>query len=678
MKAGDVRSAATTQLNPFDPWGDNNNDARRKSYERLYENDPLPEYNYKESQYGISPESSLQDGAKPTENYTSIDQLKEQYKEKEEAAVVDSVDQQNSQRNEGKSDHSDLVSEIGKEVLERLLGHKNSTDNHAEGSEGHALLEKLLGAKPEIKGFSSKEIFDSKFAAGETTLGKSNATEVHQDSGLADTPAGKVFGKVTSDSIPQEQKGLSVESNGQDPHQLSATNDQMNEDSVARKGSGTGANLVIEENSNAERKTDPQAGEATLDDDQERNRLFTLKISGSGKPVSFKADTSEDGSLLLKIPGNVKLAGSALGQTGTDQAEARSTHAKGELSLKQNSSPKQRGGDKSLSESRLAEPASHTGDRAGYPNPTGSPLGTGSEPGPSKVEHHGLSNSNSKDSKLNTLQISGNEDTIALLRTKLTGLSDWEIQGQTNERDKDLPILSKKNEKGESHDQDNEEESFGVNGAKARHKGSKLKESHGHKFVGSRHGWDSYPAPILMVHEPSLPIERQLPGYLPAREQERLPKRLNTDVSGWNPPSAFIRSNSDQGARLSGDAVNDIAQSRERTLTKLDILRLVGLARRKMAELRNKNLHGTNGQYGSNNVANAPHAGGSSMLAGLGITAESDGEKRYDIDDVHGMDGASSGKISICYLNVPSLSLISFSRKRKNAKMSLLAELHQL
>lgn len=295
----------------------------------IYKDNPLPEYSYKElgSDKGLS-DYHINLGSNPFEmpknqelgydrvssddhsNYGSNPfEIPKSYYQ-----GLDTIDKElfqgsNSYQEEPHhlpSDKSDLFSTIGKKVVLDLLKHQNDSEHQSE--ENQELLKKLMDGEPSESNLDINSLLANRMTTTisplqtQKMLTKPNSVNSHfptlPSQGRILT-SGKIFSKnllgLATDKIVQQ------------------SNVQKPDASLRIQGHVFQGDLLTPSQSISVLQSpgvDKPSLNNLLQSKEEgvgKDKFVTLKISGSGKPVSFKAGTSNDGSLVLKIPGNVTL-----------------------------------------------------------------------------------------------------------------------------------------------------------------------------------------------------------------------------------------------------------------------------------------------------------------------------------------------------------------------------------
>lgn len=269
----------------------------------MYKDNPLPEYSYKESEFDKMPDYNSKFGNNPFEmpkNY--YQELDTQDKELFEGVNTNQEHHQNSP-----SDNSDLFFAIGKKVILDLLNHRNDSDHQSEDHLKQDFLKKVIGEKIEQNDAAIGSLLATKqattlspFRSQVKTLMTANPNVISYH--LPTSPSqGNVLtsGKISSKSIMI---------NEQQPPSTTNEDNLHIQGQVSRGGPPTPSRMMKDQSADIPNsKTLFRNALQSKETDSPNDSYVTLKISGAGKPVSFKAGTSNDGSLVLKIPGNVTL-----------------------------------------------------------------------------------------------------------------------------------------------------------------------------------------------------------------------------------------------------------------------------------------------------------------------------------------------------------------------------------
>lgn len=278
-----------------------------------YNSDPMPEYSYKETKYNL-----------PT---TSDSRFDDDYRDKdfhddsfhgnsfhdddyEYSKVVDAgndfdADAFNPDESKvdgigsvvGKKGQS-LINEIGRKVLLKIL--QNQNDGNAVKNNPSSVSE------TSDAGEQNDQVNLDKIVALLTTPKKASADEkiAQMIDHLGLTNTRKTQDAENTARVTQETR-LPVATD-LNPPRFSSEQDDSNQLTISGKLNNVIEVAKVTPTSKTVTMTTP--GEPSEQDMNMQNDQpisdgdVILKISGRGKPVSFKADTSTDGSLVLKIP----------------------------------------------------------------------------------------------------------------------------------------------------------------------------------------------------------------------------------------------------------------------------------------------------------------------------------------------------------------------------------------
>lgn len=283
----------------------------------MYDKNPMPEYSYKESFSDFSSDSAGQDKYNKFNPFEMPkDPLETSKSEFDQEDIDKELFQDFSKTEHSQFDNSDLFSKIGKEVFFDYLNKQNDSQKQSLENLKKEFLKKLMAGNSIHKESGSEPFLVNKLTTTTspgpfhfpTLPSKSNqlAPEKISSSEALPTRTQQITGSL---SLP---KGISLGIKGnvfQDEQHIPTrmiTDEQL---PTVRQQSPTVAEISnnlenFKTNSDKTALTNlPQSEVENSDNEQ----FVTLKISGAGRPVSFKAGTSIDGSLLLKIPGNVTL-----------------------------------------------------------------------------------------------------------------------------------------------------------------------------------------------------------------------------------------------------------------------------------------------------------------------------------------------------------------------------------
>lgn len=290
----------------------------------MYKDNPLPEYSYKESGYDKVSDYHSNDGSNPFEmpkNY--YQDLDTQDKE-----LFQGFNNYPEEPHHISSDNSDLFSSIGKKVVLDLLKHRNDSEHQSEENIKQEFLKKLMEANPDQNNMGINTLLADKqtttispFKTQETPMmvTKPNAINDH----VPTIPSqGRVLtsGKISSKDV----LGLGAEQVTQ-PLSLPQGLNLHIQGHVFQGDPLTPSRMIKAQSPNVPESLGvdrPSLNNLmqSKEGSSEKENFVTLKISGAGKPVSFKAGTSNDGSLVLKIPGNVTLMNTDTNKVITSEA----------------------------------------------------------------------------------------------------------------------------------------------------------------------------------------------------------------------------------------------------------------------------------------------------------------------------------------------------------------------
>ncbi|XP_029201239.2 uncharacterized protein LOC114965693 isoform X5 [Acropora millepora] len=284
----------------------------------MYDKNPMPEYSYKESFSDFSSDSGGQDkynkfnpfempkdpSETPTSEFDQDDREKELF-------------QDFSKNEHSSSDKSDLFSKIGKEVFLDYLNKQNASQSlenlkkeflkkimagnsiHKESGSEPFLVNKLTATTSPVPfHFPTLPSQSNRLASGRISSSEALPTKTQQITGSLSVPNGISLG--VKGNVFQDEQHI--------PTRM-ITDEQL---PTVRQQSPTDAEMSnnlknFETNSDKTALTNLPQSDV---ENSENKQFVTLKISGAGRPVSFRAGTSNDGSLLLKIPGNITLVDS--------------------------------------------------------------------------------------------------------------------------------------------------------------------------------------------------------------------------------------------------------------------------------------------------------------------------------------------------------------------------------
>ena len=280
----------------------------------IYKDNPLPEYSYKESGYDKVSDYHSNDESNPFEmpkNY--YQDLDTQDKE-----LFQGFSNFPEEPQHISSDNSDLFSTIGKKVVLDLLKHGNDSEHQSEENLKQEFLKKLMDGNPGQNNMGINTLLADKmtttvppFKTQQTPIMATKPIAI--DAHVPTVPSqgrSLTSGKISSkDALglgaDQVAKALGL------PQGL----DLHIQGPVSQGDPLTPFRLIKAQSPNVPESLGvdrPLLNNLiqSKDGDSQKEKFVTLKISGAGKPVSFKAGTSNDGSLVLKIPGNVTLINS--------------------------------------------------------------------------------------------------------------------------------------------------------------------------------------------------------------------------------------------------------------------------------------------------------------------------------------------------------------------------------
>ena len=290
----------------------------------IYKDNPLPEYSYKESGYDKVSDYHSNDGNNPFEmpkNY--YQDLDTQDKE-----LFQGLNNYPEEPQHIPSDNSDLFSTIGKKVVLDLLKHQNDSEHQSEENLKQEFLKKMMEGNPSQNDMGINTLLAEKmtttispFKTQETPMmaAKPNAIDA-----LVPTVPSQgrrlTSGKISS----KDALAIGAEQVTQALGLPQGLNFQM-QGHVFQEHPLTPPRLIKAQSPNVPESLGidrPSLNNLiqAKDRDSQKENYVTLKISGAGKPVSFKAGTSNDGSLVLKIPGNVTLMNSDTNKVITSEA----------------------------------------------------------------------------------------------------------------------------------------------------------------------------------------------------------------------------------------------------------------------------------------------------------------------------------------------------------------------
>lgn len=312
----------------------------------MYKDNPLPEYSYKESGYDKVSDYHSNEGNNPFEmpkNY--YQDLDTQDKE-----LFQGFNNYPEEAQHISSDNSDLFSTIGKKVVLDLLKHRNDSEHQSEENLKQEFLKKLMEGNPGQNNMGINTLLADKmtttispFKTQETPMmaTQPNAIDAHVPT-VPSQGRSLTSGKISSKdalglgaeqvtqalSLPQglnlHIQGHAFQGDPLTPSRLIKAQSPNVPESLGVDGPSLN-NLIktqspiVPESLGVDRPSLNNLIQSK-DEDSQKENFVTLKISGAGKPVSFKAGTSNDGSLVLKIPGNVTLMNSDTNKVITSEA----------------------------------------------------------------------------------------------------------------------------------------------------------------------------------------------------------------------------------------------------------------------------------------------------------------------------------------------------------------------
>lgn len=298
----------------------------------MYKDNPLPEYSYKESGFdkdssdyhssylsnpfempknqesGYDKVSSYDHsnyGSNPFEipknYYQGLDTLDKE--------LFQGVSNYQEEPHHLPSDKTDLFSTIGKKVVLDLLKHQNDSEHQSEENLKQEVLKKLMGGNLDQNHMSINSLLADRMTTTlsplQTQETTTMATKPNAYNGHYPTlpSQGRVItsGKISSKDV----LGFGTEQIAQ-PENLRIQGHVFQGDPLTSSRMIKTQSPTVPESPGANR---PSLNNLIQSKEESvgKDNYVTLKISGAGKPVSFKAGTSNDGSLVLKIPGNVTL-----------------------------------------------------------------------------------------------------------------------------------------------------------------------------------------------------------------------------------------------------------------------------------------------------------------------------------------------------------------------------------
>ena len=288
----------------------------------MYTSNPLPEYSYKESDYSEGSDSHSNNGGYDKNN--PLEMLKSPFEMSKNEDDLDPQDKEifqgyyNDPDKQGPpSDHSDLYAMIGKKVVQDMLRQRNESQQQSKGNSQQSLLKKLLGGNVNQQNVGVDRLLVSKVTSTTSPKPFTNLPTVPSLGNLFTSgriPLKEAFNhdsrETTQTLVLPKGINLSIQGHVFQADPLAASSMIKEQTPTIREPSLNAAADLEKKLQNSEMPSD----ETTLNKqilpkkvDLKKENYVTFKISGAGEPVSFKAGTSDDGSLLLKVPGNVKL-----------------------------------------------------------------------------------------------------------------------------------------------------------------------------------------------------------------------------------------------------------------------------------------------------------------------------------------------------------------------------------
>lgn len=277
----------------------------------IYKDNPLPEYSYKESGYDKVADYHSNFGSNPFEmpkNY--YQNLDTQDKE-----LFQGFNNDQEEPHHLPSDNSDLFSSIGKKVVLDLLKHRNDSEHQSEDNLKQEFLNKIMGGNPDQNNMGINTLLANRLITTTSPL------QTQESTLMAAKPNGNNYhfptlpsqGKVLTSGKISSKDALGF-GTGQITQQLNLPKGiNLHIQGHVFQGNPLAPSRMIKDQSpnvpESQGAEKPSLNNLiqSKEGDSRKENYVTLKISGAGKPVSFKAGTSDDGSLVLKIPGNVTL-----------------------------------------------------------------------------------------------------------------------------------------------------------------------------------------------------------------------------------------------------------------------------------------------------------------------------------------------------------------------------------
>ena len=277
----------------------------------IYKDNPLPEYSYKESNEGAQVSEY-----RPEEGYSKFykDNLFEMPKSyyQQDQQLIDAYSREPEKGDHYHSENADLFSVIGKKVLLNLLQHRNKSQNQTDQYVNQDFLRKLLGEQ-----FPTNQMVPTPSMQQRPKVGSSqiSTSPTHTTPSIGKISSNVAQTPTTAQVTRNTTRGMSLQILGHLPKGDLLAPNQDTKMTIQEEAPTTRTAFPTQKQpSDIEIHSDNTAASNEIfstDGHKTKENLVTLKISSAGRPVSFKADTSKDGSLVLKIPGNVTFMNSA-------------------------------------------------------------------------------------------------------------------------------------------------------------------------------------------------------------------------------------------------------------------------------------------------------------------------------------------------------------------------------
>lgn len=290
----------------------------------IYKNNPMPEYSYKESDYGEVSDNHFNDGGYDKNNpfempKAPLEMPKNEYQlDAQDKELFQSFSSDQGDQHPTPPDNSDLYSMIGRKVILDLLKHRNESQERSEENLKQNFLQELVAGNPDkMTTTTSPNPFIGHFP---TLPSRGNVLT-----------SGKISSKeALNRGAQQDTESLNL-SNGVNLNiQGHVFHDEPLAPSRAQTPTAREPTSAVVEVQNKLKNIEMQSDRAPLNNqlqpkegDSKKENYVTLKITGAGEPVSFKAGASNDGSLLLKIPGNVTLVDTSTNKDIPSEATLR-------------------------------------------------------------------------------------------------------------------------------------------------------------------------------------------------------------------------------------------------------------------------------------------------------------------------------------------------------------------